>query len=385
MLDTHPSIRPGERVGELVSVRAARVALQPARAPWAIRPALGVVTAAGLVAVGGAVSGHWHLISLIYLGLTFSAVYTKWGSYRLRAATLLGQAVGATAGLSLGSIPHTDPSRVIVAVAVGMLAGAFAGLAPALTAAANMAVIAVAFGEFGQVDRSLSTEIGGYLSGGAIIAVVALGHWPVRRRLTSNLTAATTATHSWPPDVHWTGDGRAWRGWARAQPGWSWGPATSRGLRLGWCLGIATAVTGLVHQHNHSYWIPLTVAVLIRQETSIPVRTVNRLAGTLAGVLTAALLLLVVARDPWIIAATAAVAIGFAVAAAPRLYALTVFGMTCSTLLSDRIASVDPAYPALRLTDTLIGVAITIIFGHLLWPRPAPTYTSRPRPRQKSP
>jgi hypothetical protein len=270
----------------------------------------------------------------------------------------------------------------MVAVAVGVLVGALAGLAPALTAAANMAVIAVAFGEFGQVDRSLSTEIGCYLIGGAIIAVVALGRWPIRRRLTSNLTAAavTTATHSWPPGIPWTGGVLAWRGWALSQPGWSWRPATARGLRLGWCLGIATAVTGLVHQHNHSYWIPLTVAVLIRQETSIPVRTVNRLAGTLAGVLTAALLLLVVARDPWIIAATAAVAIGFAVAAAPRLYALTVFGMTCSTLLSDRIASVDPAYPALRLTDTLIGVAITIIFGHLLWLRLAPTHTSRPGP-----
>ena len=206
-------------------MRAARAALQPARAPWAIRPALGVVTAAGLVAVGGAVSGQWHLISLIYLGLTFGAVYTKWGSYRLRAATLLGQAVGATAGLWLGSIPHTDPSRVMVAVAVGVLAGALAGLAPALTAAANMAVIAVAFGEFGQVDRSLSTEIGCYLIGGAIIAVVALGRWPVRRRLTSNLTAdaATTATHSWPPDIPLTGGVLAWRGRARSQPGWSWG------------------------------------------------------------------------------------------------------------------------------------------------------------------
>jgi Fusaric acid resistance protein-like len=376
MLDTHSSIGPVDGVGELGSLSAVRAALQPARAAWAIRPALGVFVAAGLVAIGGAVSRQWHAVSLVYLGLTFSAVYTKWGTYRLRAVTLLGQAGGATAGLWLGSIPHTDPSRVAVAVAVGALAGTLGGLTPALTAAANMAVIGVAFGEFGQVDRSWSAEVRYYLIGAVVIGVVALGLWPFgRSRPARNLgaRAVTVPTHARSLDIHWTPCVLALRRWMCFRSGWSWRPATFGGLRLGWCLGIATAVTVVVHQHNHSYWIPLTVAVLIRQDASIPVRTVNRLAGTLTGVLSAALLLLVLASERWIIAAVAAVAIGFAVAAAPRLYALTVFGMTCSTLLSDRIASVDPAYPALRLTDTFIGVAITIVFGHFLWPRQSRT------------
>ena len=92
--------------------------------------------------------------------------------------------------------------------------------------------------------------------------------------------------------------------------------------------------TAIIHQDNHSYWILLTVAVLIRPAASIPVRMLNRLAGTLLGVLLAVVMLIAVAGEPWIIAAIAAVALGFAVAAASRLYAFTVVGLTCSTLLS---------------------------------------------------
>jgi uncharacterized membrane protein YccC len=112
--------------------------------------------------------------------------------------------------------------------------------------------------------------------------------------------------------------------------------------------------------------------VIIRPGTSLPSRTVNRLAGTLAGTFVAALIVFALggtARDPWILAGTAAGALAFAVAAVSRLYAFTVAGLTCSALLSASIVSVDPAYPVLRLADTVIGVTIAVVFGHLLWPR----------------
>ena len=64
----------------------------------------------------------------------------------------------------------------------------------------------------------------------------------------------------------------------------------------------------------------------------------------------------------------AAFAIAFAVLAAPKLYALSVVGVTSSALLSASIGSPDPAYPSIRVLDTLLGCAIAIVFGYLLWP-----------------
>jgi Fusaric acid resistance protein-like len=140
------------------------------------------------------------------------------------------------------------------------------------------------------------------------------------------------------------------------------------GLRLAGCMAIATTLTAIRHNESHSFWLPLTVAVAVRPEyASVYVRTVNRVIGTAAGGLLAAGLL-TVWHSGRPVAAVAVLALGFAVLAAPRLYALSVMGLTTSALLSASIAHPDPSAPIVRIVDTALGAAIALIFGYLLWP-----------------
>ena len=39
-----------------------------------------------------------------------------------------------------------------------------------------------------------------------------------------------------------------------------------------------------------------------------------------------------------------------------------------STSLSSSLAAVDPVLPGLRLLDTVMGAAVAVAFGYLLWP-----------------
>jgi uncharacterized membrane protein YccC len=140
------------------------------------------------------------------------------------------------------------------------------------------------------------------------------------------------------------------------------------GLRLAVCMGIATAVTCALHSESHSFWLPLTVAVAVRPEyASVYVRTVNRVAGTAAGAVLAAGAIAVLGSG-WPVAIAAAISLGLAVVAAPKLYGLAVIGITCSTLLSSCIGVADPLNPAVRLLDTVVGCVIAIVFGYILWP-----------------
>jgi uncharacterized membrane protein YccC len=158
--------------------------------------------------------------------------------------------------------------------------------------------------------------------------------------------------------------------------------AAANAARLALCMGLATAITIAWHEPAHSFWLALTVAVIVRPEyASVFVRTVNRICGTLAGAALTALLLS--AHPPTLVLAGAAVvSLGFAVLTAPKLYALSVIGITASALLAASIAQMDPVLPAVRLLDTLVGAAVAVVFGYLLWPgarrRPAsPTWMRR--------
>jgi uncharacterized membrane protein YccC len=144
--------------------------------------------------------------------------------------------------------------------------------------------------------------------------------------------------------------------------------AAANGARIGLCLGVATAATVWMHAPTHSFWLPLTVAVIVRPEyASVFVRTVNRVCGTLIGALLAAVVLAAGPSPVWV-AAVAALALGFAVLSAPKLYGLSVIGVTASALLSASIGHIDPFVAGLRLLDTVVGALVAIIFGYLLWP-----------------
>jgi hypothetical protein len=141
-----------------------------------------------------------------------------------------------------------------------------------------------------------------------------------------------------------------------------------QGARQGLCLGIAAALTLALHGQAHSFWLPLTVAVVVRPEFgSVFQRTVNRVAGSLVGALVAGVVIMV-AGSGIPVAAAAAVALGAGIALAPLSYGAGVIGVTGSALLSACIPEADPVLPALRLLDTLIGCAVALVVGYLLWP-----------------
>jgi uncharacterized membrane protein YccC len=144
--------------------------------------------------------------------------------------------------------------------------------------------------------------------------------------------------------------------------------ALSNGVRIGLCLAVATAAAVAMEQHAHGFWVPLTTAVIVRPEyASVFVRTINRIFGTVIGALVATGVLAVLSSGLPLVAATA-LALGFVVLSGPKLYGLSVIGITTSALLSRSIGQLDPVAPVVRLQDTLIGAAIAVVFGYLLWP-----------------
>ena len=58
----------------------------------------------------------------------------------------------------------------------------------------------------------------------------------------------------------------------------------------------------------------------------------------------------------------------FAALTAPKLYGLSVIGVTVSAILASSMGHADIVTPAIRILDTLLGAVIAVVFGYLLWP-----------------
>jgi uncharacterized membrane protein YccC len=141
------------------------------------------------------------------------------------------------------------------------------------------------------------------------------------------------------------------------------------GMRLAVCVGGATLVASLLHTTEHAYWIPLTVATVLRPEYgSVFARFVHRALGTVAGVLLMACTLSLT-TSAWVLITVGALALGFAVLAGPRLYGLSVVGITTSALVASALADPARVEPWIRLGDTALGCLVVLLLGYLVWPR----------------
>lgn len=354
-------------------------ALRPKREAWAVFPALRAVVAAGAVAAAGAATGHLDAVGVAYFGAACAVVFITNGAYRTRLIMLAAQASGAVAGIVLGIVlPHSPVVLVVTATAVAMLAGILGTRGPAATAAALMAVIGLSFGQFAGLPLPWWQQGGWYVAGTLVVAIAGISPWIISRHhpLSAARASKPDATAARRPLVERLRSGLR----NVAAP-----DAIRTGVRLSVCMGIATAAVVALHEPSHSYWLPLTVAVVVRPEYgSVFMRTVNRITGTIIGAMVAALVLLLFPAS-WPIAVSAAVAIGFAVLSAPKLYALSVIGITASALLSASIGTPDPVFPLVRLLDTILGYGIAVVFGYLLWPgssRPTPEAPTNPNTGQ---
>ncbi|MGW0537032.1 FUSC family protein [Streptomyces sp. NPDC003032] len=140
------------------------------------------------------------------------------------------------------------------------------------------------------------------------------------------------------------------------------------GLRLALCIGIAQALVSLIDVPR-SYWVALTVTFVLKPDFgSVVSRAVLRALGTAAGLVVAAAVLVQVPHGWWDVPVMLLLA--------PLIPALTTRGYGYQTaaitpvilLLSDILNHQGLGLVVPRLVDSLIGCAIVLVAGYLLWP-----------------
>jgi uncharacterized membrane protein YccC len=140
-------------------------------------------------------------------------------------------------------------------------------------------------------------------------------------------------------------------------------------VRLALCMSIAE----IARQYlpiQRPYWVLLTVAIVLKPDFgSVFTRAVQRGAGTLLGVLLGSALLAVLPSNAWVLVAIAASAAFLPWARDANFGLFSVFQTPMIILLLDLALPSGPGLVGARLTDTLIGCAIVLVFGYLLWPQ----------------
>jgi hypothetical protein len=315
------------------------------RAPWAWAAAARAVVAGAVIGALTLGTGDAAAASVAYFAVACSSSFSVTGSPLARVRTVSGQAVGAMAGLALAGVsPHAPVWLVAAAVVAGFVSGGAQRLArPEVTAGALMFLVALAFGSFAPIGIGWPSQVLWYAIGAAVVAALAVV--PIGRPI---------------PSPALRSDGRVL-------------PA---GVALAVAFGVATLLAATVDQGRHSYWLPLTTAVVMRVEYGpLTSRVPARLAGTVVGaVIAAAVVGLVMwtglghreaaghtdAADA-VVACVAVLGMACAALTAPRLYALAVVGITVSALLAGEIGVDDPITPLVRVGDTVLGSLVAVV------------------------
>ena len=162
------------------------------------------------------------------------------------------------------------------------------------------------------------------------------------------------------------------RDWYRAWPSPRRTPAAGRvnwifTLRLMACMGAAGVVSEVLPLQR-SYWVPLTVAIVLKPDYgSVFARALQRGIGTVVGAVAGAVLLVLV-HGAWLL-------IPFGVLAAllpfgrSRNYGLLATFLTpLVVVLIDLLSPGGWQLAGDRLIDTLIGCAIVLLVGFAPWP-----------------
>ncbi|PWW24901.1 putative membrane protein YccC [Geodermatophilus normandii] len=140
-------------------------------------------------------------------------------------------------------------------------------------------------------------------------------------------------------------------------------------VRLALCMTVAETARQLL-PIERPYWVLLTVAIVLKPDFgSVFTRAVQRGAGTLLGVLIGSLLLSFLPRDGWVVVAMAVAAGLLPWARGANFGLFSVFQTPVIILLLDLAVPGGPGLVGARLADTLIGCAIVLVFGYLLWPQ----------------
>ncbi|MEU9298932.1 FUSC family protein [Streptomyces sp. NPDC048269] len=221
--------------------------------------------------------------------------------------------------------------------------------------------------------RDLATAVEEGRTGTPVLELPA-PHTPAERAVDSALRHAATTVYLAEPDLLNVDDrlGRPAALRVRARravrdmmlSGASW----RYGLRLALCIGLAQSLVSLI-EVERSYWVALTVTFVLKPDFgSVFSRAVLRALGTAAGLVIAAAVLAEVPRGWWDVPVMMVLAALIPVFSA-KGYAFQTAAITpVILLLSDLLnhQGFDLIRP--RLLDSLIGCAIALVAGYLLWP-----------------
>ncbi|MBW5485553.1 FUSC family protein [Streptomyces bambusae] len=201
-----------------------------------------------------------------------------------------------------------------------------------------------------------------------------VAHTPVERALDAALRHAQKIVHLPDADPYNVDDRlgrpaalrvrlrRGLRDMALSRASWRYG------LRLALCIGLAQSLVSLV-EVERSYWVALTVTFVLKPDFgSVFSRAVLRALGTAGGLVIAAAVLAEVPRGWWDVPVMAVLA-ALVPAFSAKGYAFQTAAITpVILLLSDLLSHQGFDLIRPRLLDSLIGCAITLVFGYLLWP-----------------
>ncbi|WP_299529857.1 FUSC family protein [uncultured Streptomyces sp.] len=140
------------------------------------------------------------------------------------------------------------------------------------------------------------------------------------------------------------------------------------GLRLALCIGLAQSLAALIPVPR-SYWVALTVTFVLKPDFgSVFSRAVLRAVGTAAGLVIAAPLLAEVPTGWWDVPVMMVLA-ALIPAFTAKGYAFQTAAITPAVLLlSDLLGHQGVSLVVPRFVDSLIGCAIVLVAGYLLWP-----------------
>ncbi|MEU8483856.1 FUSC family protein [Streptomyces sp. NPDC048641] len=140
------------------------------------------------------------------------------------------------------------------------------------------------------------------------------------------------------------------------------------GLRLAVCIGIAQILVSTVPVPR-SYWVALTITFVLKPDFgSVFSRAVLRALGTAVGLVLATVVLAEVPRGWWDVPVMMVLA-ALIPALTPRGYGYQTAAITPAILLlSDTLNHQGIGLVLPRLLDSLMGCAIALVAGYLLWP-----------------
>jgi uncharacterized membrane protein YccC len=139
-------------------------------------------------------------------------------------------------------------------------------------------------------------------------------------------------------------------------------------LRLTVCVGVA-AVMSEVLPLQRSYWVVLTVAIVLKPELgSVFARAVQRGIGTVIGAVLGAVILVLVPYGPWLLVPFGVLAALLPYGRSRSFGLMAVFLTPLVVVLIDLLAAGGWHLALDRLLDTLLGCAIALLIGYAPWP-----------------